>query len=268
LRKSSACSIRHKLFSAKYLPVLPPRRNWLCFADLTRVPGTSPHAASSRIGFVLHEYSPQGHGEPAPRRRGARRMRPKHICPYRWRGFGLWIHTHLHVFACVFESSIMNHQLPGPSRTRASLPITRRVAGICAEKWIAPLSEIAISPCPEANKENLCADPFQAPGCCTNRNVGGISEGMGIATADCDGEDRFVQRGRGSGTRPLYRGGSMAILIPMVDTCELDNRSWGTSDRDAHRQLFTSASQLPPRQYGLRLSSVLGSKRPFWGSMP
>jgi hypothetical protein len=39
-------------------------------------------------------------------------------------------------------------------------PITRRVAGICPEKWIALRSETAVSPCPDANKENFSAGPF------------------------------------------------------------------------------------------------------------
>ena len=47
LSRSLACSIRHKSFSTKYLPVLPLRRNWLCFAQFARW-GDRPQGASRR----------------------------------------------------------------------------------------------------------------------------------------------------------------------------------------------------------------------------
>ncbi len=59
-------------------------------------------------------------------------------------------------------------------------PITRRVAGICTEKWIALCSETAVSPCPDANKENLSAGPFSVLDCCTNRNITVVFGGQGL----------------------------------------------------------------------------------------
>ena len=58
------------------------------------------------------------------------------------------------------------------------LPITRRVAGIGTEKWIAPRSEITVSPCPDAGKENLRAGRFWVLDCCTNKNIMRVSDGL------------------------------------------------------------------------------------------
>ncbi len=43
-----------------------------------------------------------------------------------------------------------------------------------------PPSEIAVSPCPDANKENLGAGPFSVLDCCTNQNIIGVSQGQGL----------------------------------------------------------------------------------------
>ncbi len=80
-----------------------------------------------------------------------------------------------------------------------SPPNTRRVAGICAKKWIAPPSRIAVSPCPDANKENLGAGPFLVLDCCTNKNRRSF-RGAGIATGfrphPADGRSEEVMVGR------------------------------------------------------------------------
>ena len=59
-----------------------------------------------------------------------------------------------------------------------SPPNTLRVAGICAKKWTATPSRIAVSPCSDANKENLTAGPFWVLDCCTNRTITRVSEGL------------------------------------------------------------------------------------------
>ena len=69
-----------------------------------------------------------------------------------------------------------NIKLP-TSPTHVRPPITRRVAGIYPEKWIAPPSNIAVSPCTDANKENLGGGPFWVLDCCTNRRITGALRG-------------------------------------------------------------------------------------------
>jgi hypothetical protein len=82
----------------------------------------------------------------------ARSTRPARPHPARFAGN--WL-----CFACVSMSS--------PSAFKSSITNPRgvplpmgRVAGICAEKWVAPPSEIALSLCPAANKENLLTGLF------------------------------------------------------------------------------------------------------------
>jgi hypothetical protein len=49
-----------------------------------------------------------------------------------------------------------------------------------SKKWIAPPSEIAVSSCPDANKENVGAGAFWVLDCCTNKNIMAVSQGQGL----------------------------------------------------------------------------------------
>jgi hypothetical protein len=124
--------------------------------------------APGQIGFVSPDRParvrggrPQG-GRPAVGLRSIRNPKLKN-----WLCFARWAHGRPLLQAS--NSALQTSPIYTP------LPITRRVAGICTRKWIAPPSEIAVSRWPDANKENLCGGPFLVLDCCRNKNITGIS---------------------------------------------------------------------------------------------
>jgi hypothetical protein len=119
---------------------------------------TCPSCRCGGIGFVSHNRPASG-----PFWRSG---------PANWFRFARWVHDRLLLPASNFALQT------SPVYTRP--PITRRVAGICAKKWISPPSEIAVSPCPDANKENFGAGPFWVLDCCTNKSIVGVSAGQGL----------------------------------------------------------------------------------------
>jgi hypothetical protein len=140
---------------------LAPTNRVVCTTGLRRpgAPGRRRRPAASRC--TIRSPNPQSAIETPPR------------CPAsgNWLCFARWGHGRLLLPTSNF--TLQN------SPIYKSPPITRRVAGIGPEKWVARLSEIAVSSCPETNKENLRAGPFLVLDCCTNENIAGVSEARG-----------------------------------------------------------------------------------------
>ena len=134
--------------------------DWVCFVRL-------PPACRTELG-LFGAIAPMCRVDRAPKRISSRlgsRLAPP--IPPRVQ-IGFVSHEQVH-YRLLLHTSDFTLQTSGFFHTRP--PITRRVARICPEKWIAAPSEIAVSPCSDAHNEYLSAGAFQVSNCCTNRNI-------------------------------------------------------------------------------------------------
>ena len=169
----------------------PSGANWLCFARFRSSRGPAFLSRGQLGSFcTIRPRGPAAAGRRAASRRGSM-LNPNPQSEIRNRHIGFVSHDRS------TAASYFQHQTSHFKLLRLyAPPIPRRVAGIRTEKWIAPPSEIVVSPCPDVNKKNLGAGPFSVLDCCTNEIITGVSDGQGLppnptAAGDMDKPSRW-----------------------------------------------------------------------------